>query len=315
MLSGIRCGVGVGVEGWFEDNVRRRVGGGSGTYFWSDNWVGGAPLRVQFPRLFDLALDKGATAREMEEIGWGVGGGAWVRRRLLLAWEEENVTDCATLLSDIVLQENILDRWRWVPDLINGYTVQGTYQYLTSSNSSMERGLSDMIWMKQVLLKVSVFVWRLLRNRLPTKDNLIRRRVLHLDDSACVGGCSCPKSADHFIFRCNIFGSLWHLIYQWVGISFISPELVADHLYHFGNFVGLPRFTHSYLTVIWHATVWVLWKERNNRIINKIAHDLVNLLEFVKFMSFLWLKARLLTSAFSYNDWWRHPLLCMGVRE
>jgi len=45
------------------------------------------------------------------------------------------------------------------------------------------------------------------------------------------------------------------------------------------------------------------------------AQDLVKLLDNVKFMSFLWLKSRLLTYAFSYNDWWRHPLLCMGVRE
>jgi hypothetical protein len=85
MLSGVRRGVGVGMEGWFEDNIRRRVGGGSETYFWTDNWVGGAPHRVQFPRLFDLATDKGATVREMVERGWEVGGGAWVWRRRLLA--------------------------------------------------------------------------------------------------------------------------------------------------------------------------------------------------------------------------------------
>jgi len=33
ILFGIRCGVGVGVEGWFDDNVRRVVGGGISTYF------------------------------------------------------------------------------------------------------------------------------------------------------------------------------------------------------------------------------------------------------------------------------------------
>jgi len=27
MLSGIRCGVGLGVEGWFEENARRVMGG------------------------------------------------------------------------------------------------------------------------------------------------------------------------------------------------------------------------------------------------------------------------------------------------
>jgi len=45
------------------------------------------------------------------------------------------------------------------------------------------------------------------------------------------------------------------------------------------------------------------------------VQDLVHLLDNIKFMSFLWLKAIMLTSAFSYNDWWRHPLLCMGVME
>jgi len=47
--------------------------------------VGGAPLRVQFPRLFDLAENKEVTVREMEGRGWAVGGGAWEWRRRLWA--------------------------------------------------------------------------------------------------------------------------------------------------------------------------------------------------------------------------------------
>jgi len=45
----VRCGGGCCVVffvvwglkwSWFEDNVRRVVGGGADTYFWLDNWVG-----------------------------------------------------------------------------------------------------------------------------------------------------------------------------------------------------------------------------------------------------------------------------------
>jgi len=122
-----------------------------------------------------------------------------VWRRRLLAYEEDTVTECAAMLSDIVLQDTILDRWRWALDLIKGYFVRGTYQYLTSSNSSVERGISDMVWLKHVPLKVSMFIWRLLRNRLPTKDNLIRRMVLHQEDTAFVGGCGSSETAVHFI--------------------------------------------------------------------------------------------------------------------
>lgn len=35
--------------------------------------------------------------------------------------------------------------------------------------------LYDIFWIKVILLKVSLFAWRLLQNRLQTKDNLIRR--------------------------------------------------------------------------------------------------------------------------------------------
>lgn len=67
------------------------VGGGRSTYLWLDNWVGEAPLKVQFPHLFDITQDKETSVSEMEERGWVVGGGAWVWRRSLLAWEEEVV--------------------------------------------------------------------------------------------------------------------------------------------------------------------------------------------------------------------------------
>jgi len=211
------------------------------------------------------------------------------------------------------LQDSTLDRWRWILDHISGYTVKGTYQYLTMSAIPIETGLFNATWLKHVPLKVSVFVWRLLRSRLPIKDNLLRRRVLSPDDTICAGGCGCPESVGHLFFHCDFFGSLWHLIYQWIGIIFTPPQTVREHLHQFGHLAGLPQSTHSFLQVIWHAGCWVVWKERNSRIFSHTTQDLAHLLDSVKFMSFAWLKAKMLTFAFSYTDWWRHPLICMGV--
>jgi len=105
----------------------------------------------------------------------------------------------------------------------------------------------SIVYTKDYLPKVSVFVWHLLCNRLPTKDNLFRRRVLHHDDTVFVGGCGCPETMGHLFFRCDFFGSLWHLIYQWIGINFTPPVSVREHLHQFGHLAGLPRFTHSFL--------------------------------------------------------------------
>jgi len=61
---------------------------GSSTYFWTDNSVGGIPLRTKFPRLFALASDRWVTAEKMARRGWeegeplGSGGGpCWHGRR------------------------------------------------------------------------------------------------------------------------------------------------------------------------------------------------------------------------------------------
>ena len=84
----IRDGVGDISGGWFGDGVRRRVGDGVATSFWSHRWIGGSPLCVHFPRLFDLAEDKTISvaslfSKGVEQGGWveleaqvvGVGGG------------------------------------------------------------------------------------------------------------------------------------------------------------------------------------------------------------------------------------------------
>ena len=118
---------------------------------------------------------------------------------------------------------------------------------------------------------------------------------------------------DDLLFYCAHFGLGWHRIYQWLGISFVAPTSVGDHLHQFCHLAGFPRAIHSFLTIIWMTIVWVIWKERNNMIFNQKINTLDHLLDNVKFISFSWLKTYKPTYAFSYHDWWRHPLLCMGV--
>lgn len=58
---------------------------------------------------------------------------------------------------------------------------------------------------------------------------------------------ACSETMVHFIIRCDIFGNLLHLIFQSVGISFISLESVSDHLHHFGHLTGLWQQTHNFV--------------------------------------------------------------------
>ncbi|GAU10830.1 hypothetical protein TSUD_425950, partial [Trifolium subterraneum] len=96
----------------------------------------------------------------MASLGWGAGGEAWVWQRPLRGWEEEMLGECQSLLLNISLQDSV--------------TLHAA---------------DGLIWHPQVPLKVSILVWRLLRDRLPTKANLITRSILSPEAHFCVSGC------------------------------------------------------------------------------------------------------------------------------
>ena len=83
--------------------------------------------------------------------------------------------ECITLLDNVVLQVNIQDHWRWLLDPVHGYSACGTYRYLTTFEEQVADGAFIDVWHKLVSIKVSLFAWRLLQGRIPTRANLVRR--------------------------------------------------------------------------------------------------------------------------------------------
>ncbi|RHN45445.1 putative reverse transcriptase zinc-binding domain-containing protein [Medicago truncatula] len=186
----------------------------------------------------------------MGRLGWTVDGRAWEWTRRLFVWEEECVRECCILLNNFVLQDNVNDKWRWLLDPVNGYSVKVFYRYITSTGHISDRSLVDDVWHKHIPSKVSLFVWRLLRNRLPTKDNLVHRGVLLATNAACVCGCVDSESTTHLFLHCNVFCSLWSLVRNWLGIPSMSSGELRTHFIQFAKMVGMPRVSHLYFRLI-----------------------------------------------------------------
>lgn len=192
---------------------------------------------------------------DMWRLGWEDGGTGWVWRLTLLAWEEESVRECSVLFHNIVLQDNVHDTWRWLLDPTHGYMVREAYCFLTNNGELVDMTLVDDVWHKHIPSKVSLFVWRLLRNRLPTINSLVRRCILQLHDSACVFGCGGPKTVTHLFLGCDIFSSLWAHVWHWLGISSVHSGDFRNHFIQYTNMTGLSRVTHSFLRIIWFSSV------------------------------------------------------------
>jgi len=103
---------------------------------------------------------------------------------------------------------------------------------------------------------------------LPTKDNLHHRGVIDHGSRMCVAGRGSIESSHHLFLHCNIFGPVWHFVYRWLGISAVIPAQVPDHFNQFSVSGGIAKMRRSISQVIWFATVWKIWKERNNMLFN-----------------------------------------------
>ncbi|PNX77538.1 kinesin-like protein, partial [Trifolium pratense] len=178
------------------------------------------------------------------------------------------------------------NRWQWQSDPDTGYTVRGAYRLLTTLDSVTLEDVEHLIWHPQVPLKVSIFVWHLLRDRLPTKSNLVTRGVLSSAALFCVSGCGVAESAYHLFISYSFFGSLWTLVRTWIDISSTGSTTIRDHFVRFTYSTGGSRARRSFLPLIWLASIWVVWTERNHRLLRGSTSTPHQLLDKIKFFSY-----------------------------
>ncbi|GAU32087.1 hypothetical protein TSUD_152920 [Trifolium subterraneum] len=107
----------------------------------------------------------------------------------------------------------LLGKWCWRM-LVDKY---GLWYQTLAARFGEESGRDDVtdywVWRPdravaircEVPLKVSVAAWRLLRNRLPTKDNLVLRHIIPQGAHLCVAGCGAPETAQHLRPSCPPF--------------------------------------------------------------------------------------------------------------
>jgi len=86
----------------------------------------------------------------------------------------------------------------------------------------------ELIWHKQVPLKVSIFVWCLLRDRLPTKQNLASRGVLYVEARSCIDRCGHVEDLNHLFLSCPYFAALWPMVRAWLGVVGGETQFITD---------------------------------------------------------------------------------------
>jgi len=69
----------------------------------------------------------------------------------------------------------------------------------------------------------------------------------------------------------------------------------------------------SILQVIWLATVWEIWKDRNNKKFKATDSSILQVVDRIKLLTFKWLKVKFTTLPFNYHGWWLSPFTLLGI--
>ncbi|KAL4564247.1 hypothetical protein LXL04_028304 [Taraxacum kok-saghyz] len=146
--------------------IKIKLGNGLNTLFWLDRWNGDQTLAAQFPRSFALESNKQATVSERihENIE------DWERRRRPRGGREaEELENLKSVIQQVQIH-NKEDAWH-IPSAPNERFSTRWFRQLI-----MERGASQFHtnnrWQKWAPKKINIFLWRLIRGRLPVRGVL-----------------------------------------------------------------------------------------------------------------------------------------------
>jgi hypothetical protein len=99
------------------------------------------------------------------------------------------------------------------------FTVKGAYMELlnrsstASSDDSMVNSL-ELLWKNNVPSKISIFGWRLLLEKLPTKEALFDKGIIiNISDKSRVFCSNNDESIHHVFLHCTMSSTVWRKIF------------------------------------------------------------------------------------------------------
>jgi hypothetical protein len=302
---------------WFNSGLERKVGNELNTSFWCETWRGDRSFRNKYPTLYSISAQKEAMVGEVGLVTEF--GTEWIFswRRHLFKWEEEVLL---SLKEDLVGARltNEVDMWRWRWEDSGVFSVNSAYRRLKGIVFNEvpwredEKGVFENLWKCPVPSKVVAFAWRAILNRVPTKANLALRNVLGPEVNSLCGLCNTREESVHHLFlHCEVASEAWLSLMRWLNHYFISPP---NLVVHWECWLGGDRANKvkKGLGIIWLATIWALWKSRNDKVFNEANVEVDAIVEEVKVLAWKWAMGRMSIPVCLFFEWCWNPKWCLN---
>ncbi|XP_059660689.1 uncharacterized protein LOC132307051 [Cornus florida] len=226
-----------------------KVGNGSRTFFWEDNWLQGGPLSIKTTRenllnspiLPDQKLDS-----LYHDAQWHFSQSVVYLFPDIVGIPPLSTTD---------------DMFVWLPSPSGSFSLSHTIRWL--STHSFPKPWHHLIWSPFSIPRCKFSLWLAVQGRLPTLDRSSMRSF------TCSRVCKLCNMVDethnHLFFACSYTRPIWISLQHKCGLH-IAPSSWTDLVEWITNRWPRGDLRSSVNKLVLSMAVNRIWQERNNRI-------------------------------------------------
>ncbi|KAL8458133.1 hypothetical protein ACS0TY_035862 [Phlomoides rotata] len=208
------------------------------------------------------------------------------------------------------------DEWTWKLTKDGDYSVKSAYQELMNRKveDKQNRKQIGIVWNKLVPMKIAVFSWKMLQDRIPTMKNLLQKGAFNPNFSTKCRMCdSIEEEMAHLFFDCRIAANVWRKVNEWLDLDNYSFRSTSSRE-HLEDFVNLFNGNRKCIgNLIWQNTIWNLWLRRNSTVFSGVYLSDDEVLDKICSNTYAWLKNKNRVSIeASLSDWIRAPEFCIA---
>ncbi|KAK1292716.1 hypothetical protein QJS10_CPB17g01023 [Acorus calamus] len=245
--------------------VRWKIGDGKSTLFWLDTWSGVLPLRDQFPRIFELIINKAGTVDQFYRREPQPGGWHFEMSEPLLHEEDASLSDLVYGLQGVLPLNSMADAAIWSPNPRDGFSVRGCYTWWRRNIPIMVEIAQKFkeIWKTKSPLKVRFFLWLVYQDKLLTKS--YRAKWAPREDKTCLTCGGGEETTTHIMIDCPMAKLIWKRVSEATELKDGCDSL--ETLWRVGKQIhtrGDKSAKNKVSQIIIPAVLWALWISRNH---------------------------------------------------
>jgi hypothetical protein len=103
---------------------------------------------------------------------------------------------------------------------------------------------------------------------------------------------------------------VWRDIFTWLGVEVVNPPSLTI-LFEVLNVSARNSKIQKGFVLIWHASLWAIWKARNGAIFANGSFTPSEIVENIKVLSWKWSMSRLKLTPCLFYEWTSDPKDCL----